>query len=140
MSWYPDLGNRTMVANGDHVRAIGWLSASQAFAQGEVPAAFVARLRDFVRLARDSSQALHFGAFRGMHNCELCRRERDARNFGVPAGPLLYIAPAMVLHYVEQHGYCPPTEFIDAVMVSPLPGTPEYESLAEPFVQLHWQE
>jgi hypothetical protein len=129
-----------MVANGDHVRAIGWLSAGQAFPQGKVTETFVARLREFVYHANDSSRSLGFGAFGGLHDCELCLRERDARNFGVPAGPVLYVAPAMVLHYVERHAYCPPAEFIDAVVSSPLPSTPEYETLVEPFRLLHQQE
>src|SRR4051794_13879170 len=121
MSWYPDLSNRTLVATGDHVRAVGWLGASQPFTRGEVPAVFVTRLQEFVRLAHVSAEALSFAAFCGLHDCELCERKRDARNFGVPAGPVLYVAPGMISHYVERHGYCPPAEFIAAVMASPLP-------------------
>jgi hypothetical protein len=37
----------------------------------------------------------------------------------------------MVLHYVEQHKYLPPDEFISALMESPLPGTDEYSVAVE---------
>ena len=142
MSWYPDLSTQTMVAAGVHVRAVGWLSSDYPFPRGDVPAEFVARLRDFVRLADDSAEALNFPGFRGLHSCELCGSVRDRRNFGVPAGELLYVAPGMVAHYVEQHGYCPPAEFVAAVLVSPLPGTAEYQAAVAEFGRLHkeWWE
>jgi hypothetical protein len=104
-----------------------------------VPAAFVARLRKFAELANESSDALWFGAFGGFHTCEFCQQNHDSRNFGVPVGDLLFVAPAMIGHYVEQHGYAPPAEFIAAVADSPLPGTDEYARLAEPFSRLHQQ-
>jgi hypothetical protein len=47
-------------------------------------------------------------------------------NFGVPSGDLLFVAPEMVVHYIEQHGYRPPAEFVAAVFRSPLPDTEDY--------------
>ena len=143
MSWYADFSNETMVAIGDHVRAIGWLSSDQPYPKSGVPPAFVARLRQFVRLASQSAATLSFPAFGGFHTCELCEQVHDCQNLGVPAGPLLYIAPAMIGHYVEQHEYCPPAEFVAAVMASPLPDTVEYAAAVEEFGQLHkrwWEE
>jgi hypothetical protein len=93
-------------------------------------------LREFVELANESSDALWFGAFGGFHTCEFCQQNHDSRNFGVPAGQLLDVAPAMIGHYVEQHRYAPPAEFIAAVAASPLPGTDDYAQLAEPFARL----
>ena len=29
----------------------------------------------------------------------------------------VYAAPTMIVHYVQKHGYCPPTEFIDALVL-----------------------
>jgi hypothetical protein len=29
---------------------------------------------------------------------------------------IVYVAPALVAHYVEKHDYLPPAEFIDALM------------------------
>jgi hypothetical protein len=139
MSWFPDMGNKSMVAEGDHVRAIGWLSSDQPFPQGEVPAAFFAHLEEFVRLANESAEALWFGAFAGLHTCEFCYKARGYGNFGVPAGQILFVAPEMVAHYIGIHNYKPPDEFVAAVFQSPLPGTDEYRALAEPFGRLHEQ-
>jgi hypothetical protein len=143
VTWYPDLSNEAFVAFGDHVRAVGWLSADHPYRRGAVPAEFVARLQAFVGLANRSADALYFPAFGGFHTCELCEDVHDSRNFGVPAGAVLYVAPGMVAHYVEHHGYCPPDEFIAAILASPLPGTEAYRSAVDGFRQIHerwWQE
>ena len=43
----------------------------------------------------------------------------------------------MIVHYIEQHGYSPPAEFVSAVLRCPLPDTEEYQTLTEPFWHLH---
>lgn len=151
MSWYADLDTHTMVAFGDHVRAIGWLSSGKSFHQGNVSEQFVARLCEFVQRAGRSSSLLSFPSFGGFHECELCEqsiepqtlRPKGAANFGVPCGVVLYVAPELILHYVQVHNYQPPDEFIAAVLASPLPDTPEYQVMVESFAQLHrdlWQQ
>lgn len=136
MTWYPDLGTETMVTSGNHVRAIGWLSSGKPFPTGGVPHHFVERLRLFTERACESGDALWFGAFGGWHACELCRNHIGTANLGVPSGEVLYVAPEMISHYVEEHDYAPPTDFVAAVMSCPLPGTPEYDELAAPFNRL----
>ncbi len=137
MSWYPDMGRETMVAVGEHVRAVGWLSSNHPYTGGEVPAEFVDLLREFVRLASESAEALYFPVFCGLHTCELCDGVKDNRNFGVPSGEVLFVAPTMVVHYIEQHGYAPPPEFIAAVLTSPLPDTTECKSAVRIFGEKH---
>jgi hypothetical protein len=142
MCWFRDMGRESMVAVGDHVRAVGWLSSDRPFARTEVSAEFVARLREFVRLANRSADALSFPAFAGWHTCEFCGKVHRFGNFGAPSGPALFVAPEMVGHYVELHGYTPPPELVAAVLASPLPDTPEYRAAVAGFRQLHerwWQ-
>jgi hypothetical protein len=38
MSFFPDMGRSSLVAAGDHVRAIGWLHPDHAYTTGEVSA------------------------------------------------------------------------------------------------------
>jgi hypothetical protein len=63
-----------------------------------------------------------------------CCLSSAAGNVSVPAGAVLFVAPEMVAHYVEKHGYLPPQEFVEAVLAAPLPGTPNYTDAVEPFV------
>jgi hypothetical protein len=137
MSFFPDMGRKSLVAAGDHVRAIGWLHPDHPYTKGEVPAGFVARLKEFAARSGKSAGALYFGAFGGFHMCEFCGRARGISNFGVPSGDLLFVAPEMVVHYIQQHGYCPPAEFLAAVLRSPLPDREEYQIITEPFWHLH---
>jgi hypothetical protein len=133
MTYYRDLSRRTMVAAGSYVRAVGWLAAGQPYRQGRLPAIFLRRLKRFVSLWRLSTKELWWGTFRGLHSCELCGKDNAHGNFGVPAGRLLYVAPEMVVHYVQVHGYAPPEEFVTAVRAASLPGSAEYRAATEPF-------
>ena len=60
-------------------------------------------------------------------------------NFGSPGTIYCLSPPQMVPHYVEVHRYCPPHQFIRAVMESPLPGTEEYGLAVAHFRELHEQ-
>jgi hypothetical protein len=90
MSWFPDLDTVTMIAAGDHVRAVGWLSAEHPFTEGIVPIEFLARLREFARKWGESTEALGWAMFLGKHCCELCGQFMSGGNFGVSRGGLLY--------------------------------------------------
>jgi len=59
----------------------------------------------------------------GFHECEFCSptgAEKLAMGTGelwVPGtGDLIYVAPKLVAHYIEAHGYLPPQEFMEAVV------------------------
>jgi hypothetical protein len=119
------------------LRAVGWLSREQPFSHGTVVAEVLDRIRQFGARWRESTEALGWGMFRGLHRCELCGRARMFGNFGVPAGQILYVAPEMVAHYVQAHDYVPPPGFLAAVMSAPFPGTEEYITLVRRFRRLH---
>lgn len=137
MTYYPDLAESTMIDAGPHIRAIGWLDNKHPFPVGDAPVEFVQRLRELVATGYASIEALGWGVFMGGHTCELCHGAMKSLNLGVPAGDLLYVAPEMIGHYVEKHRYLPPPGFIEAVLKSPLPGTPEYSEIVSPFRDLH---
>lgn len=128
MSFYPDLANACMVGHGNRLRAIGWLSDAHAFPRGEVPAEFVALLRRHVATA---FQPLAFG---GVHRCELCGNFTAGGNVWVPTAEVVYVAPEMVVHYINDHGYLPPDEFQQAVEACPPQESPEYMRLMSPFL------
>jgi hypothetical protein len=135
MTFFPDLGTETQVAGGDFVQAVGWLYIEQPYPQGTVPPAFADRLRQFAGRWAESTQALGLPMSLGFHTCEFCGEARGYGNFGVPHGDVLFVAPEMIAHYVEAHRYAPPSEFIEAILKAPLPGTEEYRAAAERFRQ-----
>jgi len=117
---YPDLATECQVARGARVRAVGWLAEGHVFTRGDVDAKVIPALAQL----RDEGW-VHVAAA-GPHECELCRGAREARNILVPAPDVLYVAPAMVIHYIDDHAYRPPPEFVAAVLACPAPLTDEY--------------
>jgi len=114
---------------GGGLVAVGWLDASESFNQGPVPPAFVERLR---RICREQT----VNRSRGWHRCNLCPRDISPglprpTTVASPEGEFTvggaeirisgpsgkgYAAPDMVIHYVEQHSYQPPSDFVAGVV------------------------
>jgi hypothetical protein len=44
----------------------------------------------------------------------------------VPGETVIYVAPALILHYIRAHNYLPPFPFLKAVLACPEPTSPEY--------------
>ncbi len=122
--------------------AVGWLQAGHEVPQGPVPPVDV-----LIKLA----QALEVPSSRGFlgwHDCDLCRLDlgprtlcfmlgemsssmevkMGIRNLFVPAKTVAYVAPSLLFHYVDSHGYGPPPEFVEAVRACPDPTSAEYAS------------
>lgn len=136
MSYFPDMGTATMAAAGPHVRAVGWLDADYPYPIGTAPPDFRVRLKAFAADWSTSARLLHLQTFLGGHDCEFCRGITGFGCFAIPAGDILFVAPDMVSHYVERHGYLPPEEFVAAVLQTPAFGSPQYASLVERFRDL----
>ncbi|WP_217561224.1 hypothetical protein [Streptomyces sp. GbtcB6] len=104
---------------------VGWLEGDQEFTTGDVSADDLAILADIGRLKQKKS--------RGYHYCTICTEKTDryaeSPRFGtryqlgsaeirvVSDDGTLYVAPNLIIHYISDHGYLPPAEFISAVRV-----------------------
>jgi len=97
---------------------IGWLSKDKAYPEGSISVEFRERFLKYCRRARLMTIMM------GFHVCEFCRKARGNGEIWVTSGRKIYIAPALVLHYVLDHRYCPPSEFQEAVLRAPLPNVP----------------
>jgi hypothetical protein len=107
--------------------SVGWLEKGHDFTRGAVPSGFLERL-----LERCRHPAIRH---RGAHLCEFCPSLEHAQAACVrelangervfvgsgfirvhPKQGLAFVAPTLVFHYVQDHGYLPPQTFIEAVM------------------------
>ena len=125
-----DLSIGADFVRGPNVRAVGWLEAGHPYQQGSAPDGFLAQLKE--HMARAYQPML----FWGFHECTLCadgQRRTGCLNLLIPTSQLLYVAPEMIVHYVEEHGYRPPLEFVDAVMACPEQESPRYMALLGQF-------
>ena len=129
--FFPDLGNACQVDHGPHIRAIGWLSREHPFKSGQVQADFLAVLRTHLAAPMQPVIAM------GFHSCELCEgtgpRAHGRRNIWIPSGECTYVAPELIVHYIEAHNYRPPDEFIAAVLACPEQESVEYYKLLRRF-------
>jgi hypothetical protein len=112
-------------------RNIGWLDAEHPFATREPEPTFLERLWQFC--------GVWVASTRGLHSCELCDEDSnyteyagektllgsaEIRVFSTTGG--VFAAPNLIFHYVRQHSYLPPDEFVSAVMDGPRPPNPEF--------------
>ena len=106
---------------------VGWLDPGEEYARGNVPDGFTDALAVVVRDSRQMKM-------RGWHSCQLPHigyvepypTTVDVGGQKVSLGGAevrvvaksgeWMIAPDLILHYVTNHSYKPPTDFIEAVM------------------------
>ncbi len=110
-----------------NVRAIGWLDADHDYQKGASVGVFVERLWQLIE-TRNSQFDLHANVVRGIHPCnfcgeDICRMRSDGKRtmlgmseLWVPFQHRWFAAPTLIVHYVEQHEYQPPQDFVSAVL------------------------
>jgi hypothetical protein len=120
MIYHPDLSANP----ADGALRVGWLERGQIFAEGSVDSEFLQKLKPlYGHRVRQT---------RGFHVCPFCKERRS----GVPMeldGKFIYlgsaeieitdqegrtyVAPDLLFHYVTEHRYFPPPDFVRAVRV-----------------------
>ncbi len=117
MTYIPDMTPCTYfpIARGESLLAVGWLEDTNEFPVGKVPTAFYRRLEQLVVDPWQPIVAV------GLHQCSLCQSDGayGNANIFVPSNGRILVAPALILHYINCHHYCPPEEFVQAVLVCP---------------------
>jgi hypothetical protein len=110
--------------HGDSPRRlnVGWLENGHPFPQGKVPDKFAERL---FRMCLKSRKT------RGFHLCPFCPQSPKAKTYSHKGKDIsfgsgeiavrgkhwkTYVAPDLIYHYVVEHQYKPPDEFIEAVL------------------------
>src|SRR5215470_10162475 len=131
MAYQPDLAQTGLF------NSVGYLSRDHDYPKGETSDLV------FDRLAIFAMRPLY--SYAGHHHCDLGSCGSDpphqelkwrgmtiprwcSTDILVPDRTLVYIAPALILHYICAHRYLPPACFIDAVLTCPEPESDEYRS------------
>jgi hypothetical protein len=121
--YYRD-GTRSSLVLKEGLRlcAVGWLERP-GFATGQVPDVCIEAL------VEAHSAKIVMDGTRGIHDCTLCGkslpqlqwRDRVVQLKGhghylLQMEKTVYIAPELLLHYICDHSYCPPDEFVRAMV------------------------
>ncbi len=123
--YYEDLTKYEYMGTEDSLN-VGWLEKGHFVNQGEVSGEFIRKLWKYLRYPVQ--------VCRGFHNCDFCKKpakgvpivafQGEKREVGYyeirvwGKDGTIYAAPSLLLHYILEHGYQPPQEFINAVMDS----------------------
>ena len=118
--WISDLSPYSDAAT---IVAVGWLARGHEYPLGVAEPEVYAKLQS---LLTDPWQPT---AAAGLHRCDLClyaAEKAGSRNVFVPGKSIVYVAPELITHYMNVHGYLPPREFCEAVINCPPMGSAEY--------------
>jgi|SRR5580700_3063774 hypothetical protein len=127
MTYFADLSPYSFVKTASTGKAlnVGWLSRWHSYPRGNVPEEVLAAI--FALCQKPVNKT------RGFHPCEFCSSktmgtvvERDGirQTLGSAEirviGPdgLVYAAPDLIYHYMRDHAYLPPKEFLEAAALS----------------------
>ena len=105
------------------LKAVGWLSSEYDFQKGKVPQSFFEKLQDLLKKPWQPF------ASAGFHTCDLCQYNPPTfkDNLFIPHQGFIFIAPEAITHYIAQHWYKPPDEFIEAIMKCPAMNSMDYK-------------
>ena len=120
MAYFDDLSVNTYSCVPESGRlSVGWLAKNTPFQTGPTSEAFCAALDD---LCSNHPIRLTWG----YHVCEFCTgisaddsHSRSKGNGEIEvrsADGTWFVAPQLIAHYVAEHDYCPPEEYIEAVL------------------------
>lgn len=114
MAYFADLTAHTYAPTGDlDILNVGWLDDRRPFSVGPTSQAFQDALLELCK----RPIILH----RGFHICCYCREQRQSPKGNgqirvLSSKGIWYAAPTLIHHYVSEHEYSPPTDFLDAVL------------------------
>src|SRR5262245_12007021 len=125
MTYFADLSPCTYFgATEGTLLAVGWLDGTRHYAKGVAPR------KVFDALFNRALEPWQPMFAMGWHDCELCSYSRGPKtltvnnttvsmgisNVFIPGGDAAYVAPSLILHYMDSHGYEPPAAFQRAVL------------------------
>ncbi|MET3722614.1 hypothetical protein [Sphingomonas trueperi] len=104
------------------VRTVGWLDEEHPFRVGEVDRSLLSKLEKM--MIGSNEVDIHVNKIRSVHPCNICGDDDFARSklkigsteLWIPDGDGgFYASPSMIFHYISDHSYLPPDEFIKAL-------------------------
>lgn len=106
--------------------SVGWIDREHPFRHGRAPTTFVDKL--LAVMGARSPLIVHASKIRGIEPCPICgesvfpsvdpdrNRLVGSSTIWIPKeGGGYFVSPSLIPHYIVDHEYAPPAEFIDAV-------------------------
>lgn len=116
---------------------IGWIEGTKQINRGKVSQEFLDNLWEYMKCPMHRMRGLYCNVcldgernyFKAVYNgYEIKLGDAEIRVIDKKED-CVYAAPTLILHYIISHNYLPPSEFINAVIDGPKPGSKEYSKL-----------
>ena len=104
------------------LRAVGWLENGKPFTSGPQDRRVYDKLKELRKGFLQARWRWYLlNSFFGYHGCSLCfgRGAEGVNNLFIPGPGFIFVAPELILHYMDAHAYQPPPEFCQAVLACP---------------------
>ena len=118
----------------DNVINIGWLGEIGSFQQGNVSEEFIMNLWEYYKCPIFSSRKVYYNEkldgywkfFTAVFNGrKIGLGSSEIRIIDKEKG-VIYASPNLLIHYIVNHNYLPPQEYIKAVIEGPKPNSKDY--------------
>lgn len=138
MTYYKDLSEYMYRSSKEkNIVNVGWIDGEHKYLKGDVTEYFIRALWEYIKYPVNKTRGIHsdialeggmkkFVAKYQGYNILLGTAEIrviDTKN------NIVYAAPNLIIHYVINHHYIPPQNFIDAVINGPRPNSDEYRNV-----------
>lgn len=128
--------------NKDESKNIGWLDGNCNFSKGVLSDDFVSKLWEYVKYPINRTRGVHQNEFLDGVDALFVA---DFNGYEIHLGAAeirvvdeinkcIYAAPDLIIHYILNHKYLPPVEFVQAVITGPKPCSEEYFSYIKPII------
>ena len=136
MSYYADLSTREHVNDEEYVMTnIGWIDGLHDFNKGKVSNKFLLLLWEYIKIPINGTRGIYCNILDG-NKAFIAKYE----GYNITLGSAeirvidmenrrIYVSPNLILHYIINHGYCPPQCFMSAVLNGPKPNSEEYKKI-----------
>lgn len=136
MTYFADLSPYEYYHHSDPALNVGWLDGEHPFDTCDLPVVVLNRLIELAVLQPKNQM-------RGFHLCEICTTDDPdpdpskapevtwqgrSRSLGsaeiwvTTRSGLTYACPDLIVHYIDVHCYCPPRDFVAALLEPHRPG------------------
>jgi len=111
--------------------SIGWLDGAEEYVQESFEYEKV--LETISKLRSEFKKDFSGHNFRGLHACSLCEGSEELLlihsdiNLFIPSEGCVFVAPGAIDHYIVEHMYKPPEEFLNALLNCPNPTSSLYD-------------
>ena len=139
MTYFEDLSRYTYsnaVPEGISIKNVGWLAINREFPKAHASVNLLDVLWDYCSVIVTPT--------RGLHSCEFCVSPahtfvRHGTRLLLGSGEIrifslggdIFSAPNLIYHYIHDHQYRPPAEFVQAIEGGPHPTSDEYKRLMD---------